>query len=109
MLSPGVTEVNDENQLDEDEQEGSGQAEVHPGGAEASVRDEERADGPSEQDQDLEAPESVLEVRAGVPGVLDADEQDGHQEEEEGDDEADPIDGEIPDEVGAWQLQDCRG
>ena len=108
MLSPGVTKVDDEDKLDQDEQEGSGQAEVHPSRAEASVRDEERADGACQQDQDLQAPESVLEVRSRVSGALDADQQDGHQEEEEGDDEADPVDGQIPDEVGAGQLQDCR-
>ena len=70
------------------------------------MRNEEWSDSSSEEEQNFEAPESVLEMRSGVPGVLDSDEEDGHQEEEEGHDEADPVDGQVPDEIGAGQLQD---
>ena len=66
-LGPGVGKVDDENQLDEDEGEAAEQPEVHPGGAEGAVRDEECADAAADHDHVLDAPEAVLPPGPRVP------------------------------------------
>ena len=59
-LGPGVSEVDDEHELDDDEHEAAHHAEVHPGGTEVAVGDEEGADAAGDDEQVLEAPEPVL-------------------------------------------------
>jgi hypothetical protein len=64
------------------------------------VRNEKGSDGSAKEEENFEAPESVLQMRSGIPRALDSD--DGH-------DEADSVDGKVTDEIGARQLQDVRG
>ncbi len=80
-----------------------------PGRSEATVRNEEGSDDSAKEEENFEAPESVLQMRSGIPRALYSDEEDRHQEEEDGHDEADSIDGKVPDEIGARQLQDVGG
>ncbi len=58
--------VDDEDQLDEDEQEAARHPEVHPGGAEAAVRDEKGADPAPDDEEVLQAPEPVLQAGPGT-------------------------------------------
>ena len=94
-LGPGVSEVDDEHQLDDDEHEAAHHAEVHPGGTEVAVGDEEGADAASDDEQVLEAPEPVLDAGPGVARVPHPDHDHRHEEEEDGDDKADSVDGQI--------------
>ena len=59
-LGPGVGEVYDQDQLDDDEQEATDHSEVHPGGPKVTVGDEESPDTTSNDDQVLQAPETIL-------------------------------------------------
>ncbi len=61
-----MSEVNDENQLDEDEEKASDHAEVHPHLAECSVRDPEGANHPTDDEQVFEAPEPVLDPGSAI-------------------------------------------
>ena len=99
-----MREVNDEDKLDDDEHEAADHPEVHPGRPEAPVRDEEGPNPPGDDDGVLEAPEPVLNPSPGVATAPDPDHDDGHEEEEEGDDKADPVDGEIAHCVHALDL-----
>ncbi len=65
-LSPAVSEVNDENQLDEDEEKASNHAEVHPHLAECPVRDPEGANHSPDDEQVFEAPEPVLDPGSAI-------------------------------------------
>ena len=94
-LGPGVSEVDDEHELDDDEHEPSYHAEVHPGGTEVAVGDEEGADAAGDDEQVLEAPEPVLDASPGVARVPHPDHDHRHEEEEDGDDKADSVDGQI--------------
>ena len=66
-LGPGVGKVDDEDELDDDEHEAADHAEVHPGGPEVAVGDEEGADAAGDDDQVLETPEAVLDAGPRVP------------------------------------------
>ena len=66
-LGPRVGKVHDQDQLDEDEGEPAEQPEVHPGGAEGAVRDEEGPDAAPDHDEVLDAPEAVLPAGPRVP------------------------------------------
>ena len=90
-LGPGVSEVDDEHELDDDEHEAADHAKVHPGGAKVAVGDEEGADASGDDDQVLEPPEAILDARPRIPGVPHPDHDHRHEEEEDGDDKADPI------------------
>ena len=94
-----MSKINDQNKLDEDEAKSSDHSEIHPGVSKGTVRDEECPDAAANQEQILEAPESVLEAGPGIPGAADADHDEGHQEEEEGHDETESIDGQVADGV----------
>jgi hypothetical protein len=61
-----VSEVNDENQLDEDEEKPSNHAEVHPHLAECPVRDPEGANHSPDDEQVFEAPEPVLDSGSAI-------------------------------------------
>jgi hypothetical protein len=61
-----VSEVNDENQLDEDEEKASNHAEVHPHLAECPVRDPEGANHSPDDEQVFEAPEPVLDPGSAI-------------------------------------------
>jgi hypothetical protein len=61
-LGPAMSQVNDEDQLNEDEEEAAHQPEVHPGGAKVAVRDEEGADPAADDEEILDAPETVLQA-----------------------------------------------
>jgi hypothetical protein len=61
-----VGKVDDENELDEDEEEAARHPEVHPGGAEAAVRDEEGAHPATDDEEVLQAPEPVLQAGPGI-------------------------------------------
>jgi hypothetical protein len=61
-----VSEVNDENQLDEDEEKASNHAEVHPHLAECPVRDPEGANHSPDDEQVFEAPEPVLDSGSAI-------------------------------------------
>ena len=98
-FGPGMGKVDDEDELDNDEHEASYHAEVHPCGPEAAVRDEKGSDAAGDDDEILEAPEPVLDAGSRVSGVSDTHHDEGHEDEEEGDDKADPIDGEVPDGI----------
>ena len=130
-FSPGVGEVDDEDQLDEDEGEAAEHPEVHPGVAEGSVRDKEGAHAAQDDDQILEAPEPILEAGPknitdevvifqivnylfhllDIPrifGAPDSDHDEGHQQEEEGDDEAESVHGQVADGIFATNLDAAR-
>ena len=94
-LCPAVCEVDDEDKLDDDKHEAAHHAEVHPGGTEVAVGDEEGADAASDDEQVLEAPEPVLDAGPGVARVPHPDHDHRHEEEEDGDDKADSVDGQI--------------
>ena len=66
-LGPGVGKVDDEDELDDDEHEAADHAEVHPGGPEVAVGDEEGSDAAGDDDQVLETPEAVLDAGPRVP------------------------------------------
>ncbi len=70
MFSPGVCKINDEDKLNQDEEEGAGEAKVHPGRSEWSVGNEEWSDRSEKQDQDFETPKSVLEVWPRITWAL---------------------------------------
>ena len=90
-----MSEVDDEHELDDDEHEAAHHAEVHPGGTEVAVGDEEGADAAGDDEQVLEAPEPVLDAGPGVARVPHPDHDHRHEEEEDGDDKADSIDSQI--------------
>jgi len=63
-LSPAVSEVYDENELDEYEEEASHQPEVHPHLAEVAVghpRDPEGSNHPADDQEIFESPKTVLD------------------------------------------------
>ncbi len=62
--------VDDENQLDEDEEEAARHPEVHPGWAEAAVRDEKGAHPAPDDEEVLQAPEPVLQAGPGITGKV---------------------------------------
>ena len=63
VLSPRMGKVDDQNKLDQDEKEGATQSKVHPRGAKASVRNEERAKHPRKEQKELQPPKSILKMR----------------------------------------------
>ena len=85
-------EVNDQDKLDEDEEEPSGEAKIHPNLAECSVRNPECSNHAGNDDQILDPPESVLNASPGVLGALDVDHDDAHQDEEQRHDQVEPVD-----------------
>ena len=103
-LGPAVREVNDEDQLDDDEHEASDHPEVHPRWSEVSMRDEESSDPTRDDECVLESPESVLNARSRVSAAPDTDHDEGHEQEEDGDDETDSVDGKVADSVLALDL-----
>ena len=88
---PGVGKVYDEDELDDDEHEAADHAKVHPGGAKVAVGDEEGADASGDDDQVFEAPEAILDACPWVPRVPHSNHDHRHEEEEDGDNKADPI------------------
>ena len=94
-FGPGMGKVDDEDELDDDEHEASDHTEVHPCGPKVAVGDEKGSDAASDDDEILEAPEPILDAGPRVPGVPDTHHDEGHEDEEEGDDKADPVDGEV--------------
>ena len=59
-LRPAVSQVDDEDQLDEDEEQAARHPKVHPGVAEAAVGDKEGADPATDDQEVLDAPETIL-------------------------------------------------
>ena len=104
-LGPGVGKVHDQDQLHEDEGEAAEEPKVHPGGAEGAVRDEEGPDAAADNDEVLDAPEAVLPAGPRIPGGLHPDHDQRHEREEERHDKTEPVDGEVPDGVGALDLE----
>jgi len=98
-LSPAVGQVDDEDQLDDDEEQGPHQPKVHPGVTEAAVGDEEGAHPAADHQQVLQGPESVLQAGPGVTGCFDTNHAQGHQQKEEGHHEADPVDSKVSDSI----------
>ena len=94
-LSPAVSEVNDQNQLNDDEHEASDHTKVHPGGSEVTVRNEEGSHPASDDQGVLESPESILNTSSRISGAADTDHDERHEEKEDSDDEADPVDSEV--------------
>ena len=81
-LGPAVGEVNYQDELDEDEEEAANEAEPHPDSAEGAVWDPECGDHTGDDNEILDAPESVLDPRPGVVGGFDVDHEDAHHDEE---------------------------
>ena len=88
-----MSEVNDQNKLDQDEEESSSQSKIHPDLAESSVWNPECPDHAGNDDQIFDPPEPVLYSRPGICGALDVDHDDAHQEEEQGEYQVEPVDG----------------
>lgn len=82
-LCPAMSEVNDENELDDDEKESSDHAEVHPDFSERSLRNPEGSDHAGNDDDVLDAPEAVLDASSGIFGALHVDHYHRHQNEEQ--------------------------
>ena len=89
-LCPAVSEVDDEDKLNDDEQESSHHSEVHPGWAKTAVWDKEGSDAAGDYDEIFDAPEPVLDTSPGVARIPNPDHQHRHEEEEQSDNEADP-------------------
>ena len=66
--------------------------------------DEECADAAADHDHVLDAPEAVLPTGPRIPRGPHPDHDQRHEHEEERHHEAEPVDGEVPDGVGALDL-----
>ena len=107
-LSPGVSKVDDENKLNENECQPSQHSKVHPSVSKSTMRDEEGSHDAHDDDEILKAPESVLNSGPGVPGRSHTNHQEAHQEKEEGDDEAHSVHRQVADGICALDLDVLR-
>ena len=96
--------VNDEDELDQDEGQTADESKVHPSVAKSAMGDKESSNDAADNEEILEAPESVLETGPRVATTPNSYHEEGHQQEEEGDDEADTVDSQVADGVGTLHL-----
>lgn len=105
ILSHAMGKVHDDNQLDEYEGQSANQAHPHHGRSEGSIRYENGRNRGAKANQKFQRPKFVLDVRTRIPGALHAQHNDGHQSEEAGETEAEPIDSHITQSIFTVQLQ----
>ena len=101
-----MSKVNDEDELDDDEHEASNHAKVHPGGTKVTVGNEECSNPSSNDDGVLESPETILNPSSWISTASDPNHDEGHEQEEDGDNETYSIDSEVADGILTFDLVD---
>ena len=101
-----MSKVNDEDELNDDEHEASNHAKVHPGGTKVTVGNEECSDPSGNDDGVLESPEAVLYPSSWISTASDPNHDEGHEQEEDGDNETYSINSEVADGILTFDLVD---
>lgn len=92
VLSPTMSQVDQENETKKQEQDSADQSDIVAPDDEEAIRNQEGNDNETDPGDQLGSPEAVLNSRSLVACVLDADEQQGHDEMEEAESEVDTVD-----------------
>ena len=103
---PTVCKVNDEDELNDDEHEASNHAKVHPGRTKVSMGNKECSNPSGNDDGVLESPEAVLYPSSWISTASDPNHDEGHEQEEDGDNETYSINSEVADGILTFDLVD---
>lgn len=87
-----MSQVNQENETKKQEQDSADQSDIIAPDNEEAIRNQEGNDNETDPSNQFGSPEAILNSRSLVARVLDADQQEGHDEVEEAESEVDTVD-----------------